>query len=268
MIENIDCIICPICYKKMKKITTTHLKKHNLTMKEFITNFPNQNLVCENTKKLMGIWQIGVNNPVHKNGIWNKGKTKENDLRIEKYGKSISKTQKGFTLEERLSKEKADKIKKKMSESAKISQNKTKQKKKLSEIGKIVQNFPEVKLKKRLATCKNIKMNNGKFPGYNKQAIPIFQEFDIINNTRGIYATNPYEFQILGYSLDYINFELKIIIEVDEKQHFNKDGTYIDDDIKRQKEIHEKFPDFKFLRFKEEEIYKILKIKVQELKHV
>ena len=105
-----------------------------------------------------------------------------------------------------------------------------------------------------------MKQNGGKFPSYNKNTIPIFQEFDRLNNTRGIYATNPYEFQCLGYSLDYINFDLKLIIEIDEPRH--EKPIQKAKDIIRQEEIQELYSDFEFLRFKDTEMNKTLEIKL------
>ena len=49
MIENIDYVVCPICFQKMKQITYKHLKKHNLTIKEFKIRFSDKNLQCNNT---------------------------------------------------------------------------------------------------------------------------------------------------------------------------------------------------------------------------
>lgn len=120
------------------------------------------------------------------------------------------------------------------------------------------QNKPEVKLRRREITLINMKNNGNKFPGYNKNTIPIFQKFDELNNTKGIYATNPYEHQILGYSLDYFNLNLKLIIEIDEKLHKYKRSK----DLQRQQEIQNFYPDFKFLRFEDHKMDEILELKL------
>jgi len=36
-------VICEICSQKLKRITNTHLKQHNLTFKEYIELYPNSN---------------------------------------------------------------------------------------------------------------------------------------------------------------------------------------------------------------------------------
>ena len=130
----------------------------------------------------------------------------------------------------------------------------------LSIIAKINHNKPEVRKKHRIARLEQLKNNGNMWPSYNKKACETFKEFDKLNNTNGQYATKPYEFQCLGYSLDYFNRDLKLIIEVDEKHHFDENGLLKSKDIERQKEIQEKFPDFQFLRFKEEEMDKVLEI--------
>jgi very-short-patch-repair endonuclease len=68
----------------------------------------------------------------------------------------------------------------------------------------------------------------------------------------------------LGYWLDYINFDLKVIIEWDEKRHYDASGNLKERDIRRQEEIQEYFPDFLFLRIREEkfqrdDVYKTLR---------
>ena len=118
-IENVDYVVCPICLKKFKRISVSHLKRHNLTMVGFRKQFPNKSLVCEKTRKFMGDLQRGENNPVHKNGVWNKGKKKETDKRVAKYSNSLKGHSFG-TLIERFGKERAEKILKKRVCSLKI----------------------------------------------------------------------------------------------------------------------------------------------------
>ena len=111
----------------------------------------------------------------------------------------------------------------------------------------------EARRRMRLARVKDLQLNGCKWPAYNKHACIFFAGYDKENNTKGMYATAPYEYLIadLGYWVDYINFEKKIIMEWDEPYHFNKDGSLRDRDISRQKEIQSKFPDFKFVRIKQ-----------------
>jgi len=112
----------------------------------------------------------------------------------------------------------------------------------------------KTKLKQRQAAIRRIKENNGIcWPSYNKKACEFFKSYDEKNNTKGHYAVyggGEYHIKELGYFPDYINFEKKIIIEWDEKYHkYRKEK-----DKQRQKEIQEFYPDFKFLRYKEEGI--------------
>ncbi len=90
-------------------------------------------------------------------------------------------------------------------------------------------------------------------PTYNSQACKFFELFDKDFNTKGLYATNGGEYYIkeLGYFPDYVNFDLMLIIEWDEENHYNADGNLKAKDVRRQKEIQEYFPDFRFVRIRE-----------------
>lgn len=110
---------------------------------------------------------------------------------------------------------------------------------------------PESKLKMRIAKIKLIEQNYGIcYPTYNRTACEFFKSFDEENNTKGQYALyGGGEFQIkeLGYFVDYINFEKKLIMEWDEKHHkYQKEK-----DLQRQQEIQNLYPEFEFKRIKE-----------------
>jgi len=99
----------------------------------------------------------------------------------------------------------------------------------------------------RLAAIKRIRRNNGKvFPSYNVHACNWFKLFDEINSTNGMYGPNEYLIEELGYWPDYINFDVKLIIEWDESYHRNQEEK----DKQRQKEIQKHFSDFEFIRIK------------------
>ncbi len=109
----------------------------------------------------------------------------------------------------------------------------------------------ESKRKMRLSRIKEIKDKNGTiFPNYNKEACEYFRKFDKDNDTQGRYAVyggGEYFIEKLGYWPDYINFDMKLIMEWDEEYHkYQKDK-----DIQRQKEIQEYYPDFEFIRIRE-----------------
>lgn len=95
-------------------------------------------------------------------------------------------------------------------------------------------------------------------PAYNSNACEFFKQFDKDFSTQGQYAINGGEFCIeaLGYWVDYINFDLELIIEWDEEIHYDIDGNLKEKDVRRQKEIQEHFSDFLFLRIREEEFQK------------
>ncbi len=90
-------------------------------------------------------------------------------------------------------------------------------------------------------------------PNWNPKACDYFENFDKQNNTRGQHARNGGEFYIkeLGYWVDYINHDLKLIMEYDEQKHFDTNGDLRKKDLIRQQEIQEVFPDYEFKRIKE-----------------
>lgn len=49
--ENIDFVICQVCNEKLKRITLHHLKMHNMTRDEYISKYPNVNLICETCRQ-------------------------------------------------------------------------------------------------------------------------------------------------------------------------------------------------------------------------
>lgn len=104
----------------------------------------------------------------------------------------------------------------------------------------------ETKRKIRKTTIKNYGFS---FPHYNKKACEYFKKFDEENNTKGLYGSNEYLIEELGYWPDYINFDMKLIVEWDEEYHFIKGKL-------RQKEIQEYFSDFKFKRIREKNFIK------------
>jgi predicted nucleic acid-binding Zn ribbon protein len=115
---------------------------------------------------------------------------------------------------------------------------------------------PETRRKMRIAAINYRKQLNPRWhPNYNKKACNYFRKFDEENNTNGQHAENGGEYLIeeLGYYLDYINFDKKLIIEFDEKRHYVGRQLKEKDKI-REKEIGEYFPDFEFRRIHEKEV--------------
>jgi len=121
---------------------------------------------------------------------------------------------------------------------------------------KEIANRPEVvlnkSLKQRLSIIKRIERIGPCCPNFNIKACKTFEMFDDIEDTKGLYGNKEFKIKELGYFVDYINFDKKIIIEWDElKLHYKKDGMLRNKDIRRQKEIQELYPDFEFIRIKE-----------------
>ena len=109
-------------------------------------------------------------------------------------------------------------------------------------------------------TKKN-KFNKQKFtPNFNVIACRWFEEFDNVNNTKGLHASSDGEFYIeeLGFFPDYFNPQLKLIMEWDEAHHYTKKGELFVKDQERQKAIQELFPDYEFIRIKEEDFKEYL----------
>jgi len=128
----------------------------------------------------------------------------------------------------------------------------------------------EYRKSQRLLSLNRIKLNYGiVFPNYNPSACEIFKLFDEKHHTHGryaVYGDGEYEILELGHFTDYINFELKIIIEVYDSTHFNRDGTLRKKDIIREREIKAHFPDHKFYWFYDYEMEKILEIILEKVK--
>jgi hypothetical protein len=116
----------------------------------------------------------------------------------------------------------------------------------------------EVKLKCRTSTLKYLESLNGQLlPRYNKKSIPMLEQ---TAKQLGIadlqHAENGGEFHIkeLGYWVDGYSKEKNIVIEYDEKHHFDADGNLKVHDVKRQVEI-ENYLKCKFIRINKYGIY-------------
>ena len=121
----------------------------------------------------------------------------------------------------------------------------------LDHANELVGSFP--KKKKR--------SNKEKFiPNFNAIACRWFEEFDNVNNTNGFHATSEGEFYIeeLGFFPDYFNPQLKLIMEWDEAHHYTKKGELFAKDHERQKAIQDLFPDYQFIRIKEDDFKEYL----------
>lgn len=133
-----------------------------------------------------------------------------------------------------------------------------KTKRKLSKATKGRKKSLEWRRKMRIIHINKIQANYGiVFPNYNKRACEYFKKFDEDHNTLGQYALyggGEYHIKYLGYWLDYINHDLKLIIEWDEKRHYNSNGDLKERDVIKQKEVEGYFLDYTFTRIKETEL--------------
>lgn len=202
----------------------------------------------------------------------NKGKTKENNETIRKAAEKISKKLIGRKIPKHI----IDKTSKSLKEFWKKNKNSPhilERNKKISEkrMGHEVTNTTRKKIsdklmghiesietrkKKRLIAINRILKNHGCFCNYNPSACEWFKKFDEMNNVKGRYAMyggGEYLIPELWLFTDYINFDLKLIMEWDEERHY-KNGNLLQEDIERQKEIQEYFSDFHFIRIRERDI--------------
>ena len=80
-----------------------------------------------------------------------------------------------------------------------------------------------------------LKRNGISFPNHNPVACGIINEYNKKHGFNFQHAENGGEVCIDGYWPDGVDEERKTIIEIDEKHHFNSDGTYKEKDIRRQR---------------------------------
>lgn len=100
----------------------------------------------------------------------------------------------------------------------------------------------ETKKKQRLSTIEYIKTMNGQLaPRYNVKSIPIIEQYGKQNGYNFQHAENGGEYHIkeLGYFVDGYDKKKNVVLEIDDKHHYNVDGTLKEKDIQRQKEIEE-----------------------------
>lgn len=130
------------------------------------------------------------------------------------------------------------------------------QKEKISigNMGKIMSN--ESKKRCRISAIKRIERNLGYqlYPNFNAKACQIIEEYGKNNGYNFQHALNGGEFFIkdLGYWVDGYDKEKNVIIEIDEKQHFDLNGNLKERDMNRQSEIKQ-LMNCKFIRLKFEE---------------
>ena len=221
-------MVCKNCEKKLTK-------KQEYAKQKFCSS------------KCYGVWMkenkivAGKNHPFY--GKQHKTETKE----------CWSKKRKGrFTGEEHpmYGKKQSEESRQKMSKSRKGKKLSYEHRMNISKSNMGKKMSEESKRKNRVSRIKEIEEKNGTiFPNYNLQACNWFKFFDKINTTNGKYAVyggGEFFIKNLGYWVDYINFDKKMIIEWDEEHHKSQKEK----DIVRQQQIMEEFPEFEFIRMR------------------
>ena len=115
--------------------------------------------------------------------------------------------------------------------------------------GKINVYSAESLLKMRLSALKRIEKLNGQIsPNYNPVACGIINDYNKKHGFNFRHAENGGEVCIDGYWPDGVDGKRKTIIEIDEKHHFNGDGTLKEKDSRRQEYLEGL--GYKFIRIK------------------
>jgi hypothetical protein len=258
-IEQKYCRDCPTCGKVIKAKTRSYVykadkNKHNCTSCSRKLTLE-QNPMSEETKLKISKSLSGENHPnwgttrsnktKKKIGEANKGNTHDSHKlgwkhhMIEKYGLEEA---------ERRIKIKTEKQRKKVTGLNHTQETKDKISKTLTGITK----SPETRRKMREGTLKYIHNTKGQVsPRYNISSISIIEEkAKELGITDLQHAENGGEFQVLGYFVDGYSKEKNIVIEYDEKHHFDTNGHLRKRDVVRQKEIEE-YLGCTFIRIKE-----------------
>jgi len=98
----------------------------------------------------------------------------------------------------------------------------------------------ETKQKMRISTIEYIESAAGNcYPRYNINSIPLIEEYGKKHGYNFKHAENGGEYHIkkLGYFVDGYDKEKNVVIEIDEKHHFNVDDILKKKDVIRQQEI-------------------------------
>ena len=110
----------------------------------------------------------------------------------------------------------------------------------------------ETKRKQRIRRLQSLNQKRPCYPGYNKTACMRIEEYGQKHGYNFQHAENEGEYFIeqLGYFVDGYDKEKNVVIEYDEKHHFDKHGRLKQKDCIRQREIEE-YLKCKFIRINE-----------------
>ena len=108
----------------------------------------------------------------------------------------------------------------------------------------------------RLSTLDYIKSMKGQvIPRYNKSSIKVLEEYAEKNNLRLMHAENGGEFFIkeLGYFVDGYDPINNVVVEFDERYHFDSNGELKQKDRERESKI-KKLLNCTFIRIKYDQV--------------
>jgi hypothetical protein len=120
-------------------------------------------------------------------------------------------------------------------------------KEKISKIHKGKTQSEESRRKMREAIVRRVKKYGIHSRSFNPKACEIIDDYGKTNGYNFQHALNGGEISCAGYMVDGYDKEKNVVIEIDEKQHFDFDGNLKEKDVKRQKEIENELK-CKFIR--------------------
>ncbi|MFW6026798.1 MAG: hypothetical protein ACOCRX_10695 [Candidatus Woesearchaeota archaeon] len=261
-------LVCKFCGEKFKTINKNQIFCSNsCSTKNQMSKADDVKILQEKRRKTI-LSKNGGRWPSHTEE-WKKQMSKKMKGRNITWGDKISKSLIGKPHpNRRINYKHSDDIRKKISENTKKAMNNFDIKKKVSirtseaQIGRKLKEETKRKIGKnsRLHMIERIQNSleagHQISPNWNPKACDYFEQFDEEHNIQGQHARNGGEFYIkeLGYWVDYINHDFKLIIEYDEKYHYDVYGNLKEKDAKRQEEIQNLYSDYEFVRIREDEI--------------
>jgi hypothetical protein len=245
---------CLVCKKQFKRISTTHLRHtHNMSYNDYFSQFPNAKIEHHEVTKIR---KSTLENMIRRYGEtegtkkWNLYRRKQSETNSYEYkkqkygwtkqqfneynkargnkGAKNGNFQKGF-YKVWIEKYGLDEANKKLKQFKQLqSKNNTGRKVQFSK--KALQNMRE-------GAINRIKRQNGFFISYNPNSIAIIENYGKQYGYNFQHAENGGEFQVCGYFVDGYDKEKNVVIEYDEKHHFQPNGQLKHKDHVRQQNI-------------------------------